>query len=138
MAAPHKNKTLATLLAFALGGLGVHRFYLKPGPDRLGLLHLCSVPVAGLVYGLSQGANGFWILLPLLVSWIAGFIEALVIGLTPDEKWDATYNKGSGRQSRSGWPVVLLLVATMMVGATVVIGTMSRLFDLLYTGGAYG
>lgn len=138
MAARHKNKTLATLLALVLGGLGVHRFYLKPGADRIGLLHLCSVPVAGLVYGLGQGANGFWVLLPLLVSWIAGFIEALVIGLTPDEKWDLAYNKGSGHQSRSGWVLVLLLVVTTMLGATVVIGTLSRLFDLLYTGGAYG
>jgi TM2 domain-containing membrane protein YozV len=138
MAAAHKNKTLATLLALVLGGLGVHRFYLKPGPDRLGLLHVCSVPIAGLVYGINQGANGFWILLPLLVSWIAGFIEALVIGLTPDEKWDAAYNKGSGRQSHSNWLVVVLLVLTMMLGATVMIGTIARLFDLIYTGGAFG
>jgi hypothetical protein len=29
-------------------------------------------------------------------------------------------------------------VATMLVGATVLISTMARLFDLLYTGGAYG
>lgn len=138
MAAPHKNKTLATLLALVLGGLGAHRFYLKPGADRLGLLHLCSIPVAGLVYGLGHGPNGFWVLLPLLVSSIAGFIEALVIGLTPDEKWDAAYNKSSGCTSHSNWLVVLLLVITMMLGATVMIATMSRLFDLLYTGGAYG
>jgi hypothetical protein len=78
------------------------------------------------------------VLLPLLVSCCVGFIEALVIGLTPDEKWDAAYNAGSGKQSDSGWPVVVLLVATMVIGATVVIGTISRLFDLLYTGGAYG
>jgi hypothetical protein len=29
-------------------------------------------------------------------------------------------------------------VATLLVGATVVIATISRTFDLLYTGGAYG
>lgn len=139
MAVPHKNKTFATLLALVLGGLGAHRFYLKGGTDRLGLAHLCSVPIAGLVYGLGQGrANPFWMLLPLLVSWSVGFIEALVIGLTPDEKWDARYNAGSGKQSHSGWLVILLLIATMLVGMTVIIGTISRLFDLLYTGGAYG
>jgi TM2 domain-containing membrane protein YozV len=136
--AAHKNKTFATLLALVLGGLGAHRFYLKPGPDRLGLLHLCSVPIAGLVYGLGQEANGFWVLLPLLVSWSAGFVEALVIGLTPDEKWDAAYNKGSGRQSHSNWLVVALLVVTMMLGAIVVIGTIARVTDLLYTGGTFG
>src|SRR5690349_13960028 len=56
----HKNKTLATALAFLLGGLGVHRFYLKNSTDRLGLLHLCSLPAAGLVYGLGHAPNPFW------------------------------------------------------------------------------
>jgi hypothetical protein len=138
MASNHKNKTFATLLALLLGGLGAHRFYLKSATDRLGLLHLCSVPVMGLVYSLGRGTNPFWVLLPLLVSCCVGFIEALVIGLMPDEKWDAKYNAGSGTQSHSGWMVVVLLVATLLVGATVVIATISRMFDLLYTGGAYG
>jgi len=138
MAASHKNKTLATFLALTLGGLGVHRFYLKGGLDRLGLLHVCSVPVAGLVYGIGEGPAPFWVALPLLVSYVAAFIEALVIGLTPDEKWDAVHNAGSGRASRSNWLVVVLLVITMLVGTTVMIATMARLFDLLYTGGAYG
>jgi uncharacterized membrane protein YidH (DUF202 family) len=134
----HKNKTLATALAFLLGGVGVHRFYLKGSVDRIGLLHLCSVPVAGLVYGLGHGPNPFYVLLPILISCIAGFIEALVIGVTPDERWDTAHNASTGRSSRSAWPLALLLVLTMLVGATVVIATLSRLFDLLYTGGAYG
>ncbi len=70
------------------------------------------------------------------MSCCAGFIETLVIGLTPDEKWDT--QNGNARASDSRWPLALLLVATMLVGTTVLIGTMSRLFDLLYTGGAYG
>jgi hypothetical protein len=134
----HKNKTVATALAFFLGGLGVHRFYLRGATDRLGLLHLCCIPVAGLVYGAGRGPNPFWVLLPLFVSWIAGFLEALTISLTPDEKWDARFNAGSGRQSHSHWVLVLLIVLTALVGATVLIAAISRLFDLLYTGGAYG
>ena len=134
----HKNKTLATALAFVLGGLGIHRFYLRSSVDRLGLLHVCSLPAAGLVYGLGHAPNPFWVLLPILISCIAGFIEALVIGLTPDEQWDARFNPASGRPSRSNWLLAVLLVLTLLVGATVVIATISRLFDLLYTGGAYG
>ena len=137
MAASHKNKTLATLLALLLGGLGAHRFYLKGGTDRLGVLHLCALPITGILYAAVK-PHPFYIILPLLVSFIAGFIEALVIGLTPDEKWDAKHNAGSGRQSQSNWVLVLLLVVTMLVGAIVLIGTMARLFDLLFTGGAYG
>ena len=134
----HKNKTVATALALLFGGLGVHRFYLKGSVDRLGLLHLCCLPLAGLIYGVGRGPNPFWVLLPILVSYIAGWIEALVIGLTPDSAWDARHNPGSSRASESDWVVVLLLVLTTLVGATALIGTISRLFDLLYTGGAYG
>ena len=137
MAAVHKNKTVATLLALLLGGLGIHRFYLKPGADRIGLLHLCCLPVMGILYGAVK-PHPFYIVLPLLVSYIAGFVEALVIGLTPDEKWDAQYNAHSGRQSRSNWVLVLLLVITMLVATTVLIGTIARLSDVVYTGGAYG
>ena len=134
----HKNKTLATALAFVLGGLGVHRFYLRGSVDRLGLLHVCSVPLAGMVYGLGQAPNPFWTLLPVFLSYIVGFIEALVIGLTPDEKWDAKFNPASSRKSDSHWILAVLLVLTMLVGATSVIAMLSRLFDLLWTGGAYG
>lgn len=134
----HKNKTFATTLAFLLGGLGAHRFYLKGSVDRLGLLHVCSLPAAGLVYGLGHAPNPFWTLLPLILSWLVGFGEALALGLTPDEKWDARYNATSGRRSASHWFVILLVVLTMLVGTTALIATISRLFDLLYTGGAYG
>jgi len=137
MAAAHKNKTVATLLALVGGGLGLHRFYLRGAVDRLGLLHVCSLPITGiLVYAVKP--HPFYMMLPLLVSFIAGFVEALVIGLTPDEKWDAKHNSHSGRQSRSNWVLVLLLVVTMLVAAIVLIGTMARLTDVLYTGGAYG
>jgi hypothetical protein len=138
MAAQHKNKTLTTFLALTLGGFGVHRFYLKGALDRLGLLHLCSVPLTGLVYGGLRDAHPFYLLLPLLVSYVAGFIEALVIGLTPDEKWDAAHNRASGRASKSNWLLVVLLVLTMLVGTVFLVGTIARLFDILYTGGAYG
>jgi len=83
-------------------------------------------------------ADWFYQLLPLTISALIGFLEALVLGLMPDEKWDARYNAGSGRLSDTGWPLAVVLVATLMLGAGVLIATMARLFDLLYTGGAYG
>jgi hypothetical protein len=134
----HRNKTFAALLALLLGGVGAHRFYLRNATDRLGLLHLMAVPAAGLVYGLGHAPNPFWTLLPLLLSYVAAFVEGLVIGLKPDEQFDALYNPGSGRQSDSGWFLAVVLVATLGAGAVVAIATISRTFDLLYTGGAYG
>ena len=134
----HKTKTLATALALFLGTFGAHRFYLHGAVDRLGLLHASSLPVSALIFSKADGVNPFYALLPLLVSSVAAFIGALVIGLTPDDKWDARFNAGSGTESRSNWPLALLLVLTLLVGATVLIATISRLFDLMYTGGAYG
>jgi hypothetical protein len=134
----HKNKTLTTALALTLGTLGAHRFYLHGGVDRIGLLHISSLPIAALIFSNAHGIHPFYALLPLLVSAIAACIEALVIGLTPDDKWDARFNAGSPARSRSNWILAILLVTTLLVGATVLIGTIARLFDVLYTGGAYG
>jgi TM2 domain-containing membrane protein YozV len=134
----HKNKTLATALALILGALGAHRFYLHGAVDRLGLLHASSLPLAALLYSKVDGIHPFHALLPVLISSIAAFISALIIGLSPDDKWDARHNAGSGVQSRSNWPLAVLLVLTLLVGMTVLIATISRLFDLMYTGGAYG
>ena len=116
MPTAHKNKTLATFLAAVLGGLGAHRFYLYGSKDKLAWLHVALFPL----------------------SIFAGFIAALVIGLTPDEKWDAQHNQASGRESDSGWTVVLIVIATFGIGTTLLIAAIARAFDLLYTGGAYG
>lgn len=116
MSATHKNKTLATFLAFALGSLGAHRFYLYGKKDFWAWVHVFLFPL----------------------SVFAGFIGALVIGLTPDDKWDAQHNQNSGRQSKSDWPLAVLLVLTLAVGAIALIATIARVFDLIYTGGAYG
>ena len=138
MSTPHKNKTFATFLALLGGAVGAHRFYLRGPLDRLGILHLTCIPIAGLVTGLAPEANWFYKVLPILVSLVAGFLEALIIGLTADEKFDAQYNPKSAKKSDSSWVLAVLLVVTMLVGTTTMIATMARLNDLVTTGGAYG
>ena len=138
MSTTHKNKTFATFLAVILGSVGAHRFYLRGSLDKLGLIHLTALPIAGLVAGLAPEADWFFKALPLLLSTVAGFLEALVLGVMADEKFDGIYNPQSGKQSQSKWYLVLLLVITMLLGMTLMIFTLVRLVDLLYTGGAYG
>lgn len=116
MNSKHKNKTFATLLAFLLGGIGAHRFYLHGKKDKWAWMHILFFPL----------------------SIYAGFIEALTLGLTPDDKWDQQHNVNSGRQSGSGWPLAVLLVLITGIGAIIVIASIARTFDILYTGGAYG
>ena len=134
----HKNKTAAALLALILGWAGAHRVYLRGARDKWALLHLAGMAASLLLMVLAPQSNLLYRLLPMIVSLLIGLLEGLVIGLMPDEKFDARYNAGSGRQSDSQWPLALILVITMMAGATGLIATISRLFDLLYTGGAYG
>jgi TM2 domain-containing membrane protein YozV len=134
----HKNKTFATLLAMLFGGIGLHRFYLNGAGNRWGWLHLSTLAISGLLIGLWFDQPLLFTAAPLVVSILAGFIEALVLGLTPDDKWDQTHNLGSGRQSRSGALLALLLVLTAGLGAIALIAVMARTLDLLFTGGAYG
>lgn len=93
-----RDKTIATLLAALGGTFGLHRFYLD-GPRR-------ARPWLYAVFS--------WTAIPTFV----GFVEALTFALTPDERWDARWNAGTGRSSRSGWFVILLAVLTFLGGAT--------------------
>lgn len=136
--ARHKNKTLTTLLAALFGSLGAHRFYLKGKQDVWGWLHLVSLPLSGVIISLLPNQPLLFTAFPLVISLLAALIEALVLGLTQDEQWDAYYNSGSGRQSNSGWPLALLLVLTVGSGAVILIAVIARTLDLLFTGGAYG
>ncbi|SFG73839.1 hypothetical protein SAMN05518865_11771 [Duganella sp. CF458] len=138
MSVLHKNKTFATLLATVTGGVGLHRFYLRGQADKWGWLHAASLLGCAAVFSLWPQADAYFLLLPLIVSILIGILEALVLGLMPDEKWDAAFNAGTGRQSDSRWPLAMVLVATLMVGAFGLIAAIARLFDLLYTGGIYG
>ena len=134
----HHNKTFATLLAATTGGLGLHRFYLRGLPDKWGWLHLTSLPLSLLAYWFALGPHQLFQFAPLVLSALIGCVEALVLGLTPDHQWDSTYNSGSAKTSESHWPLALLLVITLAVGATALIAVIARSFDLLITGGAFG
>jgi TM2 domain-containing membrane protein YozV len=134
----HKNKTLATLLAVILGGFGAHRFYLYGRRDIGAWLHLASFPLSLLAAKALPGQPILFVGCLFVLSVLTGMIGALVIGLTPDARWDATYNSDSGKQSDSGWPVILLVILAMASGMTGLIAAIARTFDLLFTGGAYG
>ncbi|GAB3548420.1 NINE protein [Noviherbaspirillum agri] len=133
-----KNKTFATFLAAMLGVIGAHRFYLQGFRDIAGWVHALAVPLALMAALLWPAQPAFFLALPVIISALFAAIEALVIGLTPDEKWDTNHNPGTGRPSKSGWPLATMLVLTFGVGAMGLIAVIARSFDLLFTGGAYG
>lgn len=134
----HKNKTLAALLAVIGGAIGLHRFYLGGKTDRWAWLHLLSLPASFFIYFFSQNLHPFFTAMPLILSALTGFLACLVIGTTPDEKWDTQYNSTSPQKTSTSWIIVPILVLTLGVGASAVIVVIARTFDLLFTGGVYG
>lgn len=138
MAFAHKNKTLATLLACTGGAIGLHRFYLRGMQDISGWIHFSSLVMTAILMRIWPEQPWMLTASPLLVSFLAGFLEALILGLTPDDKWDKAYNANSGRHSQAGWPLAVLLVLVTGAGAVLLIAVIARTLDLLLTGGAYG
>jgi hypothetical protein len=52
----------------------------------------------------------------LYIPILAGFIEAIVLCLMNDARFDARYNPGLVRASPSGWGPVLVAIFTLLIG----------------------
>jgi len=122
-----KSKTLATWLALLLGSLGAHRFYLKGWRDVAGWLHplpaLLGLAGALRMHNLGVDDHAAWLLIPLLgLALSAGMLAAIAIGLTPDDKWADRYQQPL---KATGWGAVLGVIAALMVGGTVLMGTLA-------------
>lgn len=73
----NSSKIVAALLAFFLGGIGIHKFYLRQ-------------PGSGIVYLLLC-----WTLIPGIIA----FIEGLIFLTMSDEAFDQKYGVSSGQQT---------------------------------------
>lgn len=119
-----RHKALAALLASIAGALGLNRLYLG---QKLWWLPL-GVTLGALP--LTLGVNNWYQTPPffvLMVPVVAGFIQALFIALMPDDRFDGRFNIGQARRNRSGWDAVLVAIATLMVGAVVLMTTIALL-----------
>jgi TM2 domain-containing membrane protein YozV len=126
---PFRHKALSALLAFLFGGLGLDRLYLG---QRFWWLPLAvTAGMTPLLIGVRNWYQtpAFFI---LMVPVIAGFIHALVLALMPDEKFDARFNTSAARRNGSGWDAVLVAIFTLLVGATVLMTTISLLFQTYF------
>ncbi|MFM2055841.1 MAG: hypothetical protein RLY71_226 [Pseudomonadota bacterium] len=129
-----KSKTLATWIALLGGGLGLHRFYLHGFRDLLGWLHplLTLGGVVGLqrVMALGQDDRLAWLLLPIGgLSLSVAMLNAILCGLTGDEQWDARHNAGRTGTPASGWGAVIGVVLALLLGATVLLSTITVSFQ---------
>ncbi len=124
-----RHKALAALLAATGGAFGADRIYLGQRLWWLPLgITLGAVPLLVGVKNWYQTPAFFVVVGPV----IAGFIQALVIALTPDAKFDARFNTETNRRNNSGWGAVLVAIAALAVGAIVLLTTIALLFNAIY------
>ncbi|MGE4338558.1 MAG: NINE protein [Pigmentiphaga sp.] len=117
---PFRHKTVAAVLSFFLGWAGAHWWYLGRRLPWLPLL--ASVVILGFAFWrdtplTSQLGTYYLFLIPL----VAGFTEAMVFCLIDDRRFDARYNPGHTRQSNNGWLAVLLAIAFLLAGMSVIV-----------------
>lgn len=125
----YRSKTVATWLAVVAGAFGAHRFYLRGWRDGHGWLYplptLLGLAGVQRMRAFGQDDRVASLLIPLLgLAISAAMLTAIVYGLTPDERWDARLNPGQPGRS-TGWGPVLGVIAALLVGATVFMGTVA-------------
>lgn len=133
-ASGYKSKTLATWAALLGGPVGAHRFYLYGLGDLWGWLHAGPTLLGAWgirrVLDLGQDDQLSWLLIPLLGFMVAyTMLQAILYGLTPDEKWHARFNPGLSAEAAeahaSGWAAVIGVGLALMLGATVLMSTIA-------------
>jgi hypothetical protein len=124
-----RHKALAALLAALTGALGADRLYLGQSLWWLPL----GISAAALPWLIGDRnwyqSTAFFI---LMVPVTAGFIQALVLSLMPDDRFDARFNSGQARRNHSGWDAVLVAVATLAGGAIALMTTLALLFQTYF------
>ena len=122
-----RSKTLTAALAFFVGSLGAHRFYLRGIRDVWGWAHLAGtlagIPGVLLLVSSHRASLLGWLLATLgAISLLSAMLAAIAYGLRPDAKWDAQFNAGAGRTSRSGWAVIFVVIFSLFIGAMLLMG----------------
>lgn len=135
--AKFRSKTVAALLAFLFGSLGAHRFYLYGPRERFAWMHIVATAlgVLGLAWVLgSRGTSTLgWVFTMIgAISLFAAFLTAIVYGLRPDAKWDTQFNASLKRRSQSGWSVVFIVIFSLFIGASLLMGGMAVSFQTYF------
>lgn len=126
----HRNKVAVVWLASLLGMFSVHWWY-------LGRRYAwCMTLFAVVMLILAQFYPVWWDSPPFLILLVpvsAGMIEALVLALMSDEKFDARYNPGSSQRTETGWDAVIVAIVTTFLGGTVILFGIAMVVIHVYT-----
>lgn len=127
--ADRKHKTVATWLAVLAGFLGAHRFYLHGWRDAWAWLHPLPglAGLAGVIRMRNLGQDDLvsWALIPVFGLMISiAMLSAILIALTPDERWTARFNPGQPVQP-TAWGPVLGAIVALLLGGAALMGTLA-------------
>ena len=124
-----RHKAIAGLLALLFGWAGAHWWYL--GRRHGWVLLLFSM----LMIGTAMRAE-VWYQSPafflFLIPAIGSYIEAIVLCLMSDARFDARYNPATLRRSKTGWAPVLVAIVTLLLGVTVMVSGIAILVETTY------
>jgi hypothetical protein len=131
-----KVKGIAAWLALLLGSLGLHRFYLYGLGDRWAWAHPLPTLLSLIALRNIENIDApqlTWAL-PLLGLMVAiGCLNAILIGLMPDERWNARHNPQQTAIT-SRWAPVLAAVFALLLGGTALMAsiafTAQRYFEI--------
>lgn len=129
-AARRRNKVLVAWLSFALGVFGAQWWYLERPRAWMVTAFSLLMFVAAHMYP-KWWDNPFFLL--LIIPITAGFIEALVFALKPDDQFDAKYNPSSERKTHTGWNAVFVAIVTVLVGGFVLTWGIAMIVIYIYT-----
>lgn len=128
-----KNKTLAVWLTLVTGPVGLHRIYLFRRFDGISCLQLLMTVLGayGVLRAREWGVDDHlsWLLAPCLgLSVAASALTAITYGLMDTERWNLRFNPSHPNDSAagaSGWLTVAGLVIALLMGATVLLSSIS-------------
>ena len=107
------SKVKVGLLAALFGCVGAHWWYLgRPRAWLITAIGLVLIAASALAPVWWENPAFFLLFIPIL----AGFIEAIVLCLMSDVRFDARYNPGLVRTRNSGWGPVLVAIFTLLIG----------------------
>ena len=133
------SKLIFCALGFFFPGSGLNCFYLQGLKSFWAWTQLFSLigGIAGwtILKNTNFHSAPAWMLVTFgFIAIEASWLTTIAFGLRPDEKWDAQFNPGIEEhcRTRSGWPVILTVIFSLVLGAAVMMTFLAISFEQFF------
>jgi hypothetical protein len=133
------SKLIFCALGFFFPGSGLNCFYLQGLKSFWAWAQLFSL-IGGITGWIILKDAHFdsapgWVLITFgFIAIEASWLTTITFGLRLDEKWDAQFNPGieDSHRTRSGWPVILTVIFSLVLGAAVMMTFLAISFEQFF------